>query len=183
MPVNFVLSSENGGSALEEPYSLGAKANGQATDALTLYLRHDGADSVTDMAFYIDEYDGAYIGDATAAADYTELKDWGDAVTSPAFGGLQINQNAIGAFPSASWPLFNSHISGDGFGYVFNSNQGSTSLNAISLLPESGAIAEGELQDGVAPDVRVQLRLAVPDDEDTTGVRQFNLKWAYTFTS
>ena len=183
MPVSFVLSSENGGTALEAPYNLGAKANGQATDALTLYLRHDGADSVTDMAFYIVEYSDVYTGDATAAADYTELKDWGDGVTSPTFGGLQINQNATGAFPSASWPLFDSPISADGFGHVFNSDQGSTSLNAIDLLSVSGADATGELQAGSAPNVRVQLRLAIPDDEDTTGVRLFDLRWAYTYTS
>lgn len=183
MPVNFVISTENGGTAIDDPYSVGSQANGETTDAVTLYFRHDGSDSVTDMAFYIDEYGGAYTGDATAATDFTELKDWGDATTSAAFGGLQINQNAIGAFPSASWPAFNSHISSDGFGHVFNSDQGSTSLNAISLLVRSGATAEGELQTGSSPNVRAQFRVQVPSNEGTTGLRLFDLNWNYTYTS
>ena len=183
MPVSLTLSSTSNGTSMDEPLDYGNKPNGQTTSTQTIYIRHDGAASITDVGFYIDTYSGAYSGDATAAADYAELKAWGDATTASTFGGLQINQNAINNFPAASWPSVTNKVTADTYGAVFTSTNGSTSLDTIDLLGavvgagSAGEIAEDEV------DVRFQTRIQVPTDEDVVGVRLFDFVIIFSYTS
>lgn len=177
---SITFSATNGGSSITSADE-GNAANGASTSGTTLYLRHDATNPLTNIGFYMDAYSGTYTGDASAALDLSELRTWGDATTSDPFGGFQINQDGIGTFNSSSWPTYNSHERN--YGSVFNTTLGSSASNRITLLTRSGAQNEGELQAGGTPNVRVKFRFVIPQEEDTPGTRQIDLKVNFSFTS
>ena len=175
------FSTTNGGVAISGTRNLGNAANAQKTTASVLYLRHDASNALTNVGFYLDEFSGTYTGGATAESDLSEVQAWGDATVANNFGGIQCNQDALGAFPEESWPLYNSHTRN--YGVVCNTSQGSSTTNAVELSTRTGAQAAGELQAGGSPNVRLQLRAEVPNAEDKVGVRQIDLVMRYTYTS
>lgn len=181
MPVSITFSATSGGAGLGEPVDFGARANGQIGPNVDVHLRHDGTNPITSVGFYLSEFSGVYTGGATAAADLAELRGWGDSAVNGDFGGVQVNQDAVGAFPSASWPTFDSHTRGQGA--VFNTSQGSSASNAIALAVASGASVAGQVQAGASPNVRVRTRVQIPLSETVTGVRLFGLTLVYTYTS
>ena len=180
MPI-LTFSTANSGAAVADPVDLGARANGQVTTSTTLFIRHSDPATIRNVGFYLLAFAGVYSGGATAAADLAEVRGWGDAAGADNFGGVQINQDAVGGFPDASWPIAGSPTRGHGA--VFNSTQGNSSLNTIPLRTASGAAIAGEVPAGAAPNVRVQFRTQVPTSVTVTGVRLFGLAVVYTFTS
>ena len=179
---SITFSITNGGAAIVgDAHDEGNAANGQSTSGKIIFLRHDATNPLTNVGFYSDAFSGVYAGVASAAADLAEIRAWGDLTTSTSFGGFQINQDATGAFPTSSWPTYNSHEKG--YGSAFNTTLGSSVTNRIALLARSGASAEGEIQAGLTPNVRVKFRFQIPQDEDTPGIRQIDLKVNFSFTS
>lgn len=182
MAVNVIWSLTNGGDAISTNLDYGLTlSNGQTGSSQTLYLRHDGTNPITDVGLFVRQYSATYTGDATAATDFSELLAWGDGSASEDFGGLQINQDATGGFPSGSWPAFPDSDIGEGS--TFRTGVGDSELNAISLSTATGATAAETLQVGSTPNVRFATRIKVPTSEDTTGIRQWDLVIKYTFTS
>lgn len=181
MAVNVIFSTTNGGTSLVETVSHGNASNGDTTTAQTLYLRHDGDNDITGVKMFIREFSGTYDGDATAAADFAELLAWGDDSTEDGFGGFMMNQRATTAFPTAGWPTYSSKSPTGGS--VHRTGVGDSELNGITLLSTTGADSDGTLQDGDAPNVRFQVKIQVPIDEDVAGFREWDQVVSFTYTS
>lgn len=159
MPVSLTFSATTGGSAISTPYDFGDVANGAQSSALSLYIRHDGANPITSCGFFIAAYGGSgYDGNAGVNADYDEIIGWGDDDE-----GLQIGQD--GAAPS----------------YVScKTNSGDTSDNAIALTTDSGVNEAPDMNAG--SEAYIKARVSVPAAEATAGVRyaQLHMKFSYT---
>lgn len=178
----IIWSTSNEGSAISEPLDHLDAENGQETTEQNLYIRHDATNQLTNCKFWIDEYSGTYSGGASAAADLAELLAWGDG-TGDDFGGFMVNMDASGGF--GTWPT-----SGDKntstYG-VFRTGVGDSAANGITL---SANMSTTMSVDGVIPgdgshdpNPRCQVRIAIPTNEDTAGIRQFDQKLRFTYTS
>ena len=184
MPVTVIWSSTNGGSAITEPLSHGNSSNGAFTSTQEIHLRHDGANPITDTTFHMSAIDtGVYGGDFTAAADQAELLEWGDAAGTNDFGGMQFNRNATGGFPGASWPDFSNKTSADGHGINVRTGVGDDSSNPLNVTTAMGASALGTIQVGATPNVRLNSRMKIPQNEGTLGTRQFKVILTFTSTT
>lgn len=182
MSVSIIWSLTNGGDPLTSIVDHGNSSNGQVTTAKTIYIRHDGSNDITDAGLYIRQFSGTYQGAATAAADIAEILSWGDQIIESDFGGFQINFDAVGGFPSASWPTYSTKSPTNG--NVHRNGVGDSESNAIEIPGTvTGATADGTIQAGTAPNVRFQVRVAVPASENVIGIRQWDQVLKYTFTS
>lgn len=183
MAVNVIFSLTNGGEAISDIVDHGNVSNGSASSDLELYLRHDGANSITNAGLYIRQKSGTYSGSFTASDDFAELLEWGDAATESAFGGFHINFNAEGTYAeyAAGWPTYdNKSPSG---GYVFRTGVGDSEANAITIPTTTGATSNGTIQAGNSPNVRYKVRGVVPDTENVLGIRQWDTVCVFNFTS
>jgi hypothetical protein len=184
MAISLVFSSTNGGVGLGAPVDHGNIANGSSTSATTIYVRHNGINPITSVTLYCASVDtGEYTGDATAANDFAELLAWGNAAASGDFGGSQVNFNASASFPNSSWPTFANKSTVDGFGYTIRSGIGDSSGSGIAIPTATGATSLGTIQAGASPNVRFQMRVVVPQNEDTLGIRQFRTSFSFNYTS
>ena len=181
MSVSIIWSSTVGGEAITSIIDHGNAANGAATTPEEIFIRHDGGSNITNVALYIREYSGSYSGSATAAADIAEIINWGDQTAEDDFGGFFINFNAATSY-ATGWPTYSDKSPTGGF--VHRTGYGDSESNAIDLPTSTGATATGEIQTGsAAPGVRFQAKIAVPTNEDTAGVRQWETVLRYTYTS
>lgn len=184
MAVNVIWSYTNGGEAISAIINHGNAANGDTTTVKEIFLRHDGSNEITNVGIYVRDYSGTYAGDATASSDLIELLSWGDASTIDTFGGFQVNMDAVGAYPAASWPAYDDKSPSNGF--VHRTGVGDSEGNAVTLAKAAG-IADpyvaGELPSGNSPNVRFKARIQVPTAEDTAGIRQFDQVVRFAFTS
>lgn len=181
MSVEPIFSLVNGGVSITTEADYGSSANGSNTSATELFLRHDGSNEITNVKLYITRFTGAYSGSATAAADIAELLGWGNGATLSSFGGVQFNMNAAGNYPSSSWPIYSSKSPTGGA--VARTGVGDSAANGITLSSLTGATSDGVLQAGSSPNVKFQVRVVVPSDEDTTGERQWNIAVSFDYTS
>lgn len=186
MAVSIVWSLTNGGSAISGSTDLGNLSNGANTTAKEIFIRHNGSNSITSAGIFIREFSGTYLGARTAAADFTEILAWGDGTTANSFGGLQINMKRdqpSNTFDTAAWPTYSSKAPSSGKGNTFRTGVGDDESNPITILSSTGATANGTIQAGSTPNVSFQLRIAVPSEEDTLGIRHFETVLTYSFTS
>jgi hypothetical protein len=176
-------SSSNGGTAITTTLDHGSKSNGQTSTVQELFVRHDGVNEITNTGIFIREFSGTYGGAATSSADIAELLEWGDATTDSTFGGVHINLDAINAFPAAQWPTRASKSMT--YGYAHRTGVGDSEVNKIVLSKNtySSSGTDGVVPAGSTPNVRFQVRVQVPTDEDTLGARQWDAALAYSFTS
>ena len=181
MTVSIIFSSTNGGAAITSTLDHGNSANGSATTAEEVFIRHTGSNSITSASIYMRQFSGGYGGGATAAADLAELLSWGDQNTSDDFGGPMVNFNKASSYPTADWPVYNSKSPTNGF--VHRTGVGDTESNAVTIPTVTGATAAGEIQTGASPDVAFQSKIAVPTNETTIGIRQWETVLLYNFTS
>ncbi len=185
MAVLITWSSLAGGTAIAS-LDHGSSGNGTNTTAQEIFVRHDGDNTITNCAFYFAQKTGTYTGDVTAADDFSELLEWGDASTAGAWGGIQINMDATGGFSGGStWDMSETQkTSVDGLKYTVRTGKGHNSANSVLLATtmSSSMTTAGELPADVT-DASFQLRLKIPSTEDTAGVRQFSQVLVYTATS
>ena len=174
-------SLTNGGAAITSEVDHGSAANGSELSAQTYYLRHDGTDPITNVKLYITRVTGTYSGSATAISDIAELLAWGDGSTALGFGGVQFNMNAAGGFPESSWSTYDAKSPTGGA--AARTGVGDSAANGITLSSLSGATADGTIQTGSSPNVRFQVRGAIPSAEDTLGERKWNLAVSFDYTS
>lgn len=182
MAVAIVFSSSNGGSAVSDPLSHGNTSNGAITTPQVTFIRHNGVNPITTVGLYID-LANPYTGDFSALSDMTELLSWGDAGASGNFGGYEINQNATGSFPGASWPTFANKTTTDTHGTTIRTGVGDSAANKIGLQTVSGASIANQIQVGGTPNVRISSRIVTPTSLATLGARAFKLILSYTYTS
>jgi hypothetical protein len=181
MSVGIVFSLTNGGPAITTLVDHGSAANGIASSATEIFIRHDGSNPITNVGLYLRQVSGTYSGSFTAPADVAEILAWGDGVTAAAFGGFQCNFDAVGTYPADTWPTYSVPTSTNGS--VFKTGVGDTEGNAVILPVATGASVAGSIQAGSSPNVRFKTRVAVPADEDTVGIRQFEWVIRYNFSS
>jgi len=181
MAVNIIWSLSNGGDALSTTLDHSNASNGNYTTEKEIFIRHDGLNSITDAGLYIRQLSGTYSGSFTAAADIAELLYWGDQSTSSTFGGFQCNLLATTSYPSSGWPTYSSKSPTGGF--VHRTGVGDSESNAIAVPTTTGATSSGTIQAGSSPNVRLKVRILVPTDEDTIGIRQWDQVLKYNFTS
>lgn len=179
MSVNITWSSTNGGTGLTS-ISHGSGADNTILANQTIYIRHDGVNSITNCKLYISSKE-SYTGDFSAAEDLNKIQSWGDMATVSDFGGLQINQDAINSF-AASWPTYSSKGSTSSLATAFRTGVGDFNTG-IDIHTNTGATSTGVIQTGTAPNVRFKLRIAIPDNVTQLGTREFTTKLRYTYTS
>lgn len=187
MAVSIIWSLTNGGESISDLIDHGNLSNGSQSGGQTIYIRHDGTNKITNVGLYMRAYSGVYGGSFTATGDLNELISWGNGVAANTFGGFLINMDAIGGFPSTSWPIYTdkSIDLGGGVigGFVHCTGQGDSEGNAVELSARSGATIDGEIQAGSSPNVRIQVAVAIPILEDTVGIRQWDQVLRYNYTS
>ena len=181
MTVGLIFSTTNGGTALDAAVDCGDLSNGETTTAQTIYIRHNGTNPITGVKFYIRTYTGTYGGAATAINDLAELIGWGDNLTALGWGGVLINQNAVGSFPVGNWPTVSSKSPTDGV--CCRTGVADSSTYAADLSANTGATSTGTIQAGTSPNVRFQCKIAIPANEDTVGIRQFEMAFLFSYTS
>jgi len=182
--VNIIWSLTNNGTAITDVVDCGNVTNNDTTTVETFFIRHDGSAAITAVKFYIRQYSGTYSGGASAAGDIAELLGWADAATAAAFGGVFLNMYAT-EDPTAfttNWPTLGTKS--PDYGSAFRTGVGDTADNGITLVAQSSATdtVDGTITNAIK-DHSFQIKVTVPEDEDTTGVREFELICAYTYTS
>jgi hypothetical protein len=176
MVVSITWSASEGGTAIPEPLDHGNIANGTQSTAQDLFVRHDGTNPITSVGYYAQAFSGDYAGNggnASAAADFTELIGWGDNYLATDEGGFLINQNRAGAFPATDSEV---HKTGTG-----DSASNAFTLQATSFTAASTGTTAGQLDSG--DESQVNVYIAVPTTENTAGVRLFDQVLKFTFTS
>ena len=168
----------------------GTATNGTYGSSQQIYLRHDGLNSISNCGFYFQLKTGSYTGDFSAAADFDEIKGWGDSNSATGHGGIQVNMdpsNTTG-WDVGNWDLDNSNKQTT-VAFTMHSLIGDQSTNSVTLkehMDGTGAgggsmTSDGEIPTGV--EVSFLIRFQIPTDEDTTGIRQIDQVLRYTFTS
>lgn len=191
MPVTITWSLSNGGVPITEPQNHGSGGVGTfrpSAAGTEIYLAHDGANQITNCKFHLAQYSGTYTGGASAAADYLEMLAWGDSLAAggPAeaseFGGFQINMDAVGGY-AAAWPTHASKGGVGDTGVAFRTGVGDSAADGVNLHASTGATSTGVIPVGEDPNVRFKCRIQIPTDEAVLGIRQFDQKLRYTYTS
>lgn len=179
----IIWSLTNGGSAIESEHDCGQKSNGQTTDVVEFFVRHDGSNPITAAGIYIQPFTGTYAGRSTAAQDFAELLTWGGAGSTNSFGGVQFNFNATAPspYPAADWPTVSNKVPTNGSAVYSGVGDGAGA--AITLPTVSGCTSAGVIPNGSSPNVRFQCRVQIPADLTTTGIRMFEIRLKYTATS
>jgi hypothetical protein len=180
MTVNIIWSLTNGGEALTDLEDLGSIGNGSSATDLEIFVRHDGGSEITDAAIYMRQWAGTYTGSFTAASDFAELIGWGDASTANGFGGVLLNLNATTVY-ATGWPTYSSKSPTGGV--AVRTGVSDSEGNATTLPTSTGCSSAGVVPAGSAPNVRFKMRASVPSDEDTSGIREWELALAYNYTS
>lgn len=170
MAVTVKWSSTNGGAAITS-LDHGSASAGSTLPTQEIFLEHDGLNALSQCSFYLG-------GDPT---DLAEVIEWGDATAADDFGGFQINMNAINNYPN--WTSFADKSPAGADSHTFRTNFGDVYTNGITLAKDMGLVNDGLIQAGSAPNVRFQLRIAIPTNEGTTGARTVQQKLRFTFTS
>lgn len=166
----------------------GAGSNGQmvaqgggGSAGVEIWLRHNGANDITNAGFYIAPKSGTYSGSFSPSSDYQELLAWADAVTSPTFGGFHINMNKITSYVSG-WSQYNDKQPTGGS--AFFTGVGDLPANKILLSTSMGAsVTSAGVLAAAGTACAFKCRVEIPTSEDTVGVRQFDQKLRYTYTS
>jgi hypothetical protein len=159
------------------PYSLpqnaGTLSPGDQSSVIDTYISHDETAKIINCAIYILPYSGGvYLGADTAQDDYNLLVEWGDT-SHPATsgGGLYVNTNHSGGFPTASWQVFRTG-GGDSLGSSFT-------LPAAAI--STGVAVAGEIP--VLGEAHLRWRLDIPAAYTGTGIGYVDTLMYYSTTS
>jgi hypothetical protein len=180
MSVNVLWSLTNGGTAISSIMDFGDVAHGSESSGTEIFIRHDSANQITNAALYVRQVSGEYSGAFTPASDLAEILGWGDATTETGFGGILVNFNATTSY-ATGWAAYNDKSPSGGF--VHRTGVGDSETNAVDIPLVAGVSTVGVIPAGTSPNVRFKTKIAVPDAEDTGGVRQWESILRFTSTS
>ena len=107
MTVSVTWSLTNGGPALDQPVDLGSFSSLETGEAITIYLRHNGASPLLDAKLFLGAYSDEYDGSFDPAEDLTFMKE------ATQIGQLWINTNWEAGFPTGSWQAVSQGGAGD----------------------------------------------------------------------
>lgn len=148
-----------------------------------IWVRHDGASKITNLAVFIKAYSGTYGGEYSASADLVKTLDQGEVGY-----GFQIDWNWNGV-DFASYICLTPAQGG--------SQETAIEIPATSILKNVGGIAtavssavQGELHPAGSPGAAnggdtalLKTRWVCPTDELAPGRRQIDLAYIYNFTT
>lgn len=191
MTVSITLSKTLNGANVSDAltggdngYNWGSSENGDNDPAQQqYYLRHDGSFFIFNLALYVRPYSGTYGGDYSANADYTRLKGHGDS----GFGiQCDLTWNASPPFTVGLYTVFNSSV-GMTFpqritvptNSLFYYNAGTPIAASSPVAGKIGASGDSALGDMAL----MRFRDMVPSGEAQSGKRQFDIVYAYNYTS
>lgn len=140
----------------------GNVANGKETQPEDIYIRHDGNNEITDCKFYFQEFTGIYDGEQTASLDFSELVAWGDADASKGFL-IDVDHDGV-------------------YDYNLRTGQMDSVANAVAL-DDSSAGGTNPDDIGVSGEGHIKLKIAIPSNEDVSGVRQLDFLMFFSYTS
>lgn len=172
--INIIWSDSNGGLALEEPHDLGSAASSaspSSTTPITLYIRHDGDNEITNVKLYLTPAVTYEEGIADSQTDLDEVLSWARYSSTHNQFGVQINMDATGSFPTDSWQSLG------------GTDGGANVEVALPLSVKSGATSTGTIASGDSPNVRVKLRVRIPPVVEEVGQRNIDLKLRYTYST
>lgn len=179
MTVNITMASQSAGNQVEEVIDLGDVSPSNTSSTVDLYIRHDATNNaITDCSFYIVRYAGSdYTGANSPDDDYTEVIQWGDdsGASSTGGGGLYLNQNHSGSFPTADWHPFRSSFGSD------PNNSIQLVQSAINNTGTGWTPTDGEIP--VNGEAHIKTRWDIPLSASSAGIRFIQLVMAYSYTS
>jgi hypothetical protein len=158
MTVSLIVATASQDSAISLPVEVGTYSPGAQSSVIDIYLRHDGTAAITNCKFYVLPYVGVYLGTKTAQDDYDDLLSWGDD-SYPAIsgGGLFINTNCSGGFPSGDYVAIRTGY-GDSLG---------TAISLPAAAINLGTAVAGEIQP--SGEAHLRFRFDIPAGETDTG--------------
>lgn len=173
MTTSIRYASSPSGTPYSLPESAGTLSPGDQSSVIDTYISHDGTSKITDCAIYILPYSaGVYLGADTSQNDYDLLLGWGDSsYPATSGGGLYVNMNHTGGFPSSDWQVFRTGV-GDSLGAAF-----SLPITAIS----TGSAVAGEIQ--ASGEAHLRWRLDIPVSYSGTGRGYIDTLMYYSATS
>lgn len=167
----------------------GVAVNGDYSPVQELRIRHDGQAKIVGLSYYVQPYSGIYGGQFSPNSDYARLIELGDM-----FGnyGIQVDENYSATPFSGSFFKIRS-----GFGnnylnrrvipasamYHFNST---TMQATLPTAPENGVVGRNDNSSEsqqLGNRANLRFRIAIPPTEADGGIRQFDIVFAYIFTS
>lgn len=176
-------SETNEGTAITDPLDHGTEPAGDTTTVKDIYVRHDGSNQLTQCKFWIGEYSGTYTGGASASLDLAEILAWGDDTDAADFGGFFISMDAAGSFPT--WPTLSDKNTSTYA--VFQTGIGDSADDGLALATDmstvmstAGVIPADGSHD---PNPHFEAKIQIPTSEATAGIRQFDQKLRFTYTS
>lgn len=192
--VSLTLSRTEAGSAVADLLSggssgcdIGTVANGSSSTAQEIYVRHNGTQNITSVAYYIQAYTGVYGGDFSANADYAKLLALGDGAGTY---GLLFDED-WNSSPNFTTKFKIKTGTADSF-----ANKRSIQISALSYWngstkvdPTGGVIGILAPNDNSAGAqlygnrLLLRYRIDLPLSEVDGGIRQFDIVTAYTYTS
>ena len=173
MTTSIRISASSLGSPYMSPKDLGTLSPGDQSSTVDTYISHSSSTDLTNCAIYLTPYAaGTYLGAASASDDFDTIIGWGDDFQpATSGGGLYVNMNHTGGFPSSDWD-------------VFYTGHGDSSANMITI--SSSAISTGSGADGVIPaagEVHLKWRLDIPATYTGTGIGYVDTVLYYVETS
>lgn len=167
----------------------GVAVNGDYSPVQEIKIRHDGQAKIVGLSYYLQPYSGIYGGQFSPNSDYARLIELGDMYGNY---GIHVDENYSGAPFGGS---FFKIRSGNGDNYLNRRTIPSSAMyhyNSITQQttlpssPENGTVGRDDnstesLQLGNRANLR--FRIAIPPTESDGGIRQFDIVFAYVFTS
>lgn len=180
MSITVTWSASSGGSQLTVPRNQGNLRASLIGTPEEVYLWHNATNDLTNAKFYLTRVaDADYAGSFSPQEDLAEVLEWGAATSEEDFGGMLLNMNAVGGYPT--WSTFSTK-SGTGYN-VFRTGTGDSASNGIDLYTGMGLSATGVLPAGSTPDVRFSFRMQTPESESVIGIRHVNIALSFDYTS
>jgi len=173
MTVSIRISSTSFGTPYSLPEYAGTLSPGDQSSVINTYISHDGTVEITNCSFYLLPYSaGIYLGAISPQDDYDLIIGWGDnSYPAVSGGGLYINQNASGGFPSGDYEVIRT-----GFGDTLGT---AIPLSVNSIV--SGAAVAGEIASG--GEAHLCWRLDPPAAYTGTGIGYVDTLMYYNATS
>lgn len=168
----------------------GNVSSGAYTAATQVYVRHDGANPITNCGFYFAQKASGYAGAQSAALDYSEIiSEWGDESVAADHGGIQVNMDPdnLTGYNASTWGLSES-TKQTTVAFTAHSGVGNNAANKVFLkehmdgtLSGGGMPTDGEIPSGI--EVSFLCRFQIPTNEAVLGIREIDQVLAYTYTS
>lgn len=174
--VAFADSLQGGGTG----YQFGTSEAGVLPSTKNIYIRHDGASDITNLAVYAKPYSQTYGGEYSASSDHTKLVEQGNAGS-----GFEIDFDWDGIAFAVSTKLS---------GSIGSSPTNAIEMPQASMIYNSGGspVAPTTPVSGVmgttgntvkGDSALLKCRWNVPSGELQPGRRQIDLAFIYNFTT